>query len=186
MRSLLRAEGALICPCGSRDSAAFATLYEEHVDRVYRHAYYLLGSKTEAEDLTAQTFLQAWAAVDRYQDRGKPVLSWLLTIAHNLVVSRRRNGHHESRLHENIAASGRFVSPEEALIAKSREEEVTRAILKLKPLERQVILLRFVDNVEYAEVAQILGKSVNAVRVIQYRALCNLRRLVGTRGKDSI
>jgi len=165
---------------GSRweDPATFAALYEEHVDRVYRHVYYLVGSKTEAEDLTAQTFLQAWSAIGRYRDRGKPILSWLLAIAHNLVVSRFRSGPREGRLHEGIAADERSSSPEEASIARLQQQEIVAAILKLKPLERQVILLRFVDDVEYAEVARVLNKTVNAIRVIQYRALRNLRQIV--------
>ncbi len=182
-------EDALISRSRRGDSAAFAALYEEHVVRVYRHVYYFVGSKTEAEDLTAQTFLQAWSAIGRYQDCGKPILPWLLAIAHNLVVSRFRNSHCEGRLHEGIAVYEHSISPEEVCIANLQRQEIVEAILKLKPLERQVILFRFVDNMDYAEVERVLNKSVNAVRVIQYRALRNLRQIIedhtGTGGRGS-
>jgi len=163
---------------GLGDAAAFAALYEAHLGRVYRHIYYFVRSKTEAEDLTAQTFLQAWKARSRYEERGKPVLSWLLTIAHNLVVSYYRNGHSERSLAEAMVAPGHSLSPEEASVAKVECQEIMNAILALKPVERQVILLRFVDGMEYADVAQVLRKSINAVRVIQYRALRSLRGIL--------
>jgi len=171
---------ALIRRCQRRDPAAFGELYEKYVDRVYKHIYYFLRDRADAEDLTAETFLRAWAAVDRYQWRGKPVLSWLLTIAHNLVVSRFRTNRNEGRLHDGVSAKGVITSPEEASVAKLQQEESRRAILKLKPTERQVLLMRFVDGMDYPEVAEALGKTVNAIRVIQFRALSNLRRMVST------
>src|SRR4051812_20188919 len=67
-----------------RDASAFASLYDRHVVRIYRHIYYLVNDAREAEDLTAQTFLKAWEAIDRYKERGAPFVAWLLRIAHNL------------------------------------------------------------------------------------------------------
>ncbi len=173
--------GALVGTRQWSDREAFAALYEEHVQRVYRHVYYFLGSHPEAEDITAQTFLQAWSAIGRYEDRGKPILSWLLTVAHNLILSRVRKKRRESPLHDGIPATARFTSPEEAYFAEWQQEEMAKAILKLKPSERQVILFRFIDNMDYPEVAGLLNKSVNAIRVIQYRALRNLRALLEER-----
>ena len=74
-----------------RDQDAFGELYDRHAVRVYRHIYYMVGNATEAEDLSAQTFLRAWEAIERYQVRGAPFVSWLLRIAHNLGVSHLRS-----------------------------------------------------------------------------------------------
>ena len=161
-----------------RDPVAFAALYEEHAGRVYRHVYYLTGSKAEAEDLTSQTFLQAWKAIGRYQERGQPILSWLLRIAHNLVVDQWRRNRNETRLTDAIPVSDPYTLPEEAYVAKSESERMPQAILQLTPLERQVIMLRFVDGMDYGEVADVLQKTVNAIRVTQYRALRNLRSIL--------
>src|SRR5205809_1149631 len=74
-----------------RDAEAFAELYDQNVVRVYRHIYYLVNDSREAEDLTAQTFLKAWEAIDRYHDRGAPIIAWLLRIGHNLTISYLRS-----------------------------------------------------------------------------------------------
>ena len=69
-------EAELVHRAIARDPAAFADLYDCHVTRVYRHIYYLVNNVGEAEDLTAQTFLKAWEAIDRYKDRGAPIAAW--------------------------------------------------------------------------------------------------------------
>ena len=79
-----------------RDANAFAELYDRHVVRVYRHIYYVVNDRNAAEDLTAQTFLKAWEAIDRYTDRGTPFIAWLLRIAHNQSISYLRGKHDHS------------------------------------------------------------------------------------------
>jgi RNA polymerase sigma-70 factor (ECF subfamily) len=159
-----------------RDPEAFAELYDRHVARVYRHVYYLVGNLGEAEDLTAQAFLQAWEAIDRYQIRGVPFVSWLLRIGHNLGVSHLRSRRDKAQLPEGLVDDGPRRNPEEVAQQHADEEQVREAILQLKDEQRQVIILRFVEDLDYREVSQIVGKSVAAVRVIQHRALKNLRK----------
>lgn len=160
----------------ARDQEAFGALYDRHVVRVYRHIYYMVGNAAEAEDLTAQAFLQAWEAVDRYQMRGAPFVSWLLRIAHNLGVSHLRSRKDSAELPETLVDHNRYGNPEEALQRQVERERVRQAIMRLRDEQRQVIILRFVEDLEYREVAEIVGKSVAAVRVIQHRALNALRR----------
>ncbi len=169
-------ERTLVRRAVARDRDAFGALYDRHVVRVYRHIYYMVGNPTEAEDLTAQTFLQAWRAVDRYQMRGAPFTSWLLRIAHNLGVSYLRSRRESAQLPETLVDHTRQRNPEEVLDQKMDGERVREAILKLRDEQRQVIMLRFVEDLDYREVEEILGKSVAAVRVIQHRALNALRK----------
>jgi len=169
----------------ARDQEAFGTLYDRHVVRVYRHIYYMVGNAAEAEDLTAQTFLQGWEAIERYQIRGAPFVSWLLRIAHNLGVSHLRSRREKSELPETLVDHSREGNPEEQLQRKAESERVREAIMRLRDEQRQVIMLRFVEDLEYREVAEIVGKSVAAVRVIQHRALNALRKQMhpdGARG----
>jgi DNA-directed RNA polymerase specialized sigma24 family protein len=102
-------ERLLVERATGRDAEAFGQLYDMHVVRVYRHIYYLVNSISEAEDLTAQTFLQAWEAMDRYEDRGVPFVSWLLRIAHNLAVvsSVPTRGHVARRLVDRTSCATR-------------------------------------------------------------------------------
>lgn len=159
-----------------RDREAFGALYDRHVVRVYRHLYYLVGNAAEAEDLAAQTFLQAWEAVPRYQIRGAPFISWLLRIAHNLGVSHLRSRRDGLELPATLIDHGSHGNPEVTAERQADVDRVREAILQLREEQRQVIILRFVEDLEYPEVAQIVGKSVAAVRVIQHRALNALRK----------
>jgi RNA polymerase sigma-70 factor (ECF subfamily) len=159
-----------------KDQDAFGELYDRHVVRVYRHIYYMVGSAPEAEDLTAQTFLRAWEAIERYQVRGAPFVSWLLRIAHNLGVSHLRSKRESSQLHDGIVDDKVRRDPEWAYQQTAEEELVHAAILKLREEQRQVIILRFIEDLDYREVAEIIGKSVAAIRVIQHRALNSLRK----------
>jgi RNA polymerase sigma-70 factor (ECF subfamily) len=159
-----------------RDQEAFGELYDRHVVRVYRHLYYMVGNAAEAEDLAAQTFLKAWEAVPRYQVRGAPFVSWLLRIAHNLGVSHLRARRETAQVHEGIVDDKPRRDPEWACEQAADEELVRQAILGLREEQRQVIVLRFIEDLDYREVAEIIGKSVAAIRVIQHRALNALRR----------
>ena len=172
------AERLLVQRAVERDASAFAELYDSHVVRVYRHIYYLVNDAREAEDLTAQTFLKAWEAVARYKERGAPFVAWLLRIAHNVAVSFLRSKRDHSTLEDTYVDQKLTRNPEEALEQSSDEKSVRDAVLRLREEQRQVIMLRFVEELDYREVAAVIGKSVPAVRVIQHRALGNLRKLM--------
>lgn len=170
----------LIAKAARGDREAFGRLYEEHALRVFRHAYFLTQDPFLAEDLTAQTFLKALEAIKRYEDRGVPFIAWLLRITGNLTINHKKaqkNGHH-AQLPESIIDEGRFASPEKSAETRNDGERVWTLVQKLPLEQRQVIVMRFMDDLPYTEVAQVLGKSVGAVRVIQFRALATLRRLV--------
>ena len=169
-------ERTLVQRAIARDKEAFGALYDRHVVRVYRHIYYMVGNTAEAEDLAAQAFLQAWEAIERYQMRGAPFVSWLLRIAHNLGVSYLRSRKESAQLPETLEDHGRERNPEEATQQRLDGERVRQAILELRDEQRRVIMLRFVEDLDYQEVAEIVGKSVAAVRVIQHRALNALRK----------
>ena len=111
----------------ARDQEAFGALYDRHVVRVYRHIYYMVGNPVEAEDLAAQAFLQAWQAVDRYQMRGAPFVSWLLRIAHNLGVSHLRSRKDSTELPETLVDLNRHGNPEEAAQRQAEGERVRGA-----------------------------------------------------------
>lgn len=169
-------ERTLVRRAVQHDPEAFGALYDRHAVRVYRHIYYMMGNPPEAEDLTAQAFLQAWQAIDRYQMRGAPFVSWMLRIAHNLAVSYLRSRKPNTELPETLVDQSRHGNPEETLQRQLEGDRVRKAIMGLRGDQRQVIMLRFVEDLEYQEVAEIVGKSVAAVRVIQHRALHTLRK----------
>ena len=158
------------------DRQAFGELYDRYAALTYRYVSFMVSDRQGAEDLTAQTFLQALQAIDRYEQRGIPFRAWLLRIARNLAINNGRF-HRNHPCGNNGSEDGRSIpSPELLCEAKQLGDEVWWAVRHLKGDQRQVIILRFLDGLSYADVAQILGKSVGAIRVIQYRALSALRR----------
>ena len=171
---------ALIGLAASGDREAFGDLYERYAVKVFRHAYFLTSDPALAEDFTAQTFLNALQAISRYESRGVPFAAWLLRIAGNLVInyrkSQKNNGH--APLPDTLEATGSFYSPEQSCEVTLDGERVWQQVRKLNQEQRQVIVMRFVDDLSYPDIAQVLGKSVGAVRVIQFRALSNLRHLL--------
>jgi RNA polymerase sigma-70 factor (ECF subfamily) len=170
----------LIALAAGGDRQSFGELYERYALRVFRHAQFLTGDPVLAEDVTAQVFLKALEAIPRYESRGVPFVAWLLRITCNMVINHRKsaknNGH--SQIPENIEATGTFYSPEDSCEVKVDGERVWREVRKLPCEQRQVIVMRFIDDLGYPDIAHVLGKTVGAVRVIQFRALANLRGLL--------
>jgi RNA polymerase sigma-70 factor (ECF subfamily) len=171
-------EIALVDAAIRGDARAFAALYDRHADRVYRHVYYRVANQPDAEDLTQQVFLQAWRAIDRYQRTGAPFVAWLLTIAYHVVVSHSRRVKPTASLELEPATTERWADPEGETMSRFERSAVRAAILRLKPDQQQVIIMRFVEHFDHADVATALGKTEGYVRVIQHRALSELRRLL--------
>lgn len=171
-------DGVLIDAACAGSTQAFAELYDRYLDRVYRHVYYRVGNRADAEDLTQQVFLQAWNAIGRFKKTGAPFVAWLMTIAHNLVVSMYRRAKDVQSLELEPETLARWASPEAETLAEFDRESVREAILRLKADQQQVVIMRFVEDIDYPAIAAAIGKSEGNVRVIQHRALQELRRLL--------
>ena len=169
-------EATLVDQAIAGDREAFGELYERHVRRVYRYLLHMAKDVDVAEELTAETFLQALAAIHRYQRRGVPFVAWLLRIAHNLQLN--LNGRRAQRsvplIHED--QEGVVGSPELSLQDRASAERLMQVVQTLSGDRRQVIILRFIEGLSCADTARVLGKSVGAIRVDQYRALRALRQ----------
>jgi RNA polymerase sigma-70 factor (ECF subfamily) len=171
-------EAILIQRAIGHDPEAFGRLYDMHVNRVYRHVYYRVGNKADAEDLTQQVFLKAWQAIGRYKKTATPFLAWLMTISHNLVIDFYRTRKSESYLDMDFAAHDSASGPERAVEASFEQQRLRRTILRLHGDEQQVVMLRFIEGFEFREIASLLGKKEGNIRVILHRALVKLRRLL--------
>jgi RNA polymerase sigma-70 factor (ECF subfamily) len=173
-------EPELIDRAAQGQREAFGQLYKRHVSRVYRHIYYLVDDALLAEDLTAQTFLNALEAIPRYEKRGVPFLAWLLRIASNLTINYKKSQKNVPGrpLPETLEAKGTFYSPHEFCQVRIDSRRVWEVVRHLPIEQRQVIVMRFIDDLSYPDIAYLLEKSVGAVRVIQYRALLAVRRML--------
>jgi len=162
-----------------RDPDAFAQIYDEHVDVVYRSIYYKVGDPSVAEDLTAEVFAKAWERIDRFQWRNVPVQHWLLRIARNMVIDHYRSRKRiTSPLDELGDTPSDDPSPEESVARDIEVASLGLALGHLPDEQRDVLILRFVEGYSHKDVAGVLGKSVEAVRQIQVRALRALHNLI--------
>lgn len=170
-------------------TAAFAQLYDDEVWNVYGFFGYRVGSREEAEDLTQLTFERALRAWDRFDPGRASARTWLLAIAHNLLVDHYRGD--RSARQEPIpegeageASLGQVSDPSEGTLGISPELE--GALGELSERERELIALRFGGDLTGPEIAGITGLSTDNVHQILSRSLRRLRtELEAEAGHDS-
>lgn len=170
-------EAALLERIRQYDTEALAQVYDEYYDRIYRYVYRYLGQVDAAEDLTANVFLRLLKAVHRGSCPRTSLSAWLYRVAHNLVVDAfRRSPPAELELAEWL--EGAEADPVHTVEQHLQMERVRRALLQLTPSQQQVLMLRFLEGFDTAEIALILGKSEGAVGALQHRALVTLREIL--------
>lgn len=162
----------------SFDRQALVTLYEQYNADIFRYAYRLLGDPTLAEDCVSETFSRLLRAVRDGLGPTENVRAYLYRVAHNWVTDhyRRQPLPHlplDPELHADVESS-----PIHQVARQMEAEQVRAALLRLPADQRQVIELRFLEDWSHEEVAAVLGKSVEATRALQYRALAGLKRLL--------
>ncbi len=175
---LTSGEAFLVQKAIGHDAEAFGRLYDMHVNRVYRHVYYRVGNRADAEDLTQQTFLKAWQAIGRYRKTDHPGDKWVMTISHNLIIDFYRTRKSESYLDADFIAHDPAPGPERAAEARFEQQRLRRQILRLHGNEQQVVILRFIEGFEFREIASLLEKKEGNIRVILHRALVKLRHML--------
>jgi RNA polymerase sigma-70 factor (ECF subfamily) len=171
-------EESLIAKAVDGDETAFTRLYDHYFDRIYRHIAYRVGQIEDAEDLTQQVFVQAWRALGRYKQTNSPFIAWLLTIAHNVVVSFYRRSKSVKSLENDVVDWPSDDHVEGTAEINVEYERVRRTIQRLKPEHQQILVMRFLEDLAHRDIALALGKSEANVRVMQHRALRDLRELL--------
>ena len=173
----MQAAAQLVVLAQQGDQTAFASLYEQYSPLVYRFLRRRLDGPDEiVEDLTEDVFVKVYEKLDRYVERGLPCTAWLYRIAHNHLVDYLRS------LPRMTASSLDEVAevPERAATAAfSRvldRQSLEPALARLTPEQRQAIELRFMEGMSVAETAATMGRSDEAAKKLQARALANLRR----------
>jgi RNA polymerase sigma-70 factor (ECF subfamily) len=162
------------------DPEAFGMLYDEYVDQIFRYVYYKVGNLTESQDLTGQTFLKAFENINSYEMRDVAFSSWLYRIAHNLVVDffRRESKRESVPIDDQPPTASPGGNPVESVLADLESERLYKAMQKLTHNQREVLVLKFIDSLSNAQVAEIMGISVGAVKSTQKRGLLALNRIL--------
>jgi RNA polymerase sigma-70 factor (ECF subfamily) len=166
------ADERLLVEAAQGDPARFADLYEINFERVYAYITRRVQNRAEAEDLTAEVFHHALANLKRYEWRGIPFSAWLYRIAANLISDRWHRSGREVSDEAQIELAQ--VSPKE-IEEVERRATIFRLVDNLPPDQKQVLVLRFVEEKSIKEVARKIGKTEGAVKQLQFRAVSSLR-----------
>jgi RNA polymerase sigma-70 factor, ECF subfamily len=157
------------------DSDAFSKLYDAFFAPMYRYIFYKV-NRSEADDILEVLFLKAWENIKSYKKRKNVTFkSWLFRIAHNLVVDHYRLARTHQELDPRLADTKRDIDPLDRTARSLNNETLKTALSKLKKKYRDIIVLKFVNELSNDEIGRILKKSEGSVRILQFRALRALK-----------
>jgi RNA polymerase sigma-70 factor (ECF subfamily) len=181
-------DAEVIVRCQQGEVEPFSVLVKRYQDRVYNLAYRLLGSAEDASDVGQEAFLQAYAALSRFET-GRPFAPWLYRIATNAcygLLRKRKSGtvfldalreeEADALLDSRVVQGTGQHDPLEKLIAAVRDEEIQRAVLALPEPYRAVVLLRYHEEMSYEAIAETLEMPMGTVKTCLHRARLRLRR----------
>jgi RNA polymerase sigma-70 factor, ECF subfamily len=157
----------------------FTELYRAHLRDVYSYAYYRIGNHHDAEDLTEQTFLQAYRHFERAQreSNGRPLRPWLIRIAHNLAANyyRDRSRRPVTQLDDAAVLTAPHGTAE---MVEEREEvkEVLEGVSNLPDDRREALIMRFALGMDNREIARAMDRSEGATKVLIHRAIKQLEQ----------
>jgi RNA polymerase sigma-70 factor, ECF subfamily len=155
----------------------FTELYQAHLRDVYSYSYYRVGNHHDAEDLTEQTFLQAYRHFERAQreSNGRPLRPWLIRIAHNLAANyyRDRSRKPQTQL-EDAAIVSEPHATDELVEQREELEEVLAGVANLPDDRREALIMRFALDMDNREIARALGRTEGATKVLIHRAIRQL------------
>ena len=159
----------------------FTELYRAHLRDVYSYAYYRVGNHHDAEDLTTQTFLQAYRHFERAQreSHGRPLRPWLIRIAHNLAANhyRDRSRRPQTAIDDSMPLAALHTT-EDLVEGRDELERILAAVQELPEDRREALIMRFALGMDNREIARALGRTDGATKVLIHRAIRQLEGLV--------
>lgn len=157
------------------DREAFGQIYNLYQKKIYRFSFYLIQDRQLAEDITQNTFMKAWKALPSFSfKKNGTIQAYLFKIARNLGIDYQRKKREIS-----LDAIADFMPSEENLedlvVKSERENIVHKALSGLDKDEKQIIVMRYFEELSYAEIAKTIGKNEGAIRVQIHRVLKKLK-----------
>jgi len=154
----------------------FEDLYREFLPRIYGYALAQLRNAAEAEDVTAQVFVNAYRAYDRFEPTAATPAAWLFRIARNLILDLHRRSGVRGRIEQEVGRSlGAGPDPSELAEDRILFAELLVAVRRLPARQREVIALRHRSDLSFLEIGDLMGCSEDAAKMLYHRALKALR-----------
>ena len=159
---------------GNKD--AFATIYNKYINKIYRFAFYKTSSKEIAEDIASQTFLKLWEKIAQ-GGQIRSLQALLYQIARNLIIDHYRSKHN-TEVPLEFETEKQAVHIDEKIHTRIDNELLRPAVMKLKEEYREVVILRYIEELSISEIAKIVDKSNGNVRTLTHRALNELKKIL--------
>jgi RNA polymerase sigma-70 factor (ECF subfamily) len=168
----------LIQRCLAGDEEAFATLYHQYKNLVYKTAYLMLGNAEEAEDILQEVFLRVYRSLHTYRPSKGALTTWLNRITVNRCLKRRRKRRSLLLSLDRVPPS-LLISPASSLEGRLTEEQsIQGALRRLSEKLQVVVVLRYYQGLSYAEISQVLDIPLGTVKSRLNLALKNLRQVL--------
>ena len=161
--------------------AKFSELYKDHLRDVYSYAYYRVGNHHDAEDLTEQTFLQAYRHFERAlaESNGRPLRPWLIRIAHNLAANLYRDRSRKPQTHiDDTTMLSATHTTEDLVEGRDELARILKGVEQLPDDRREALIMRFALGMDNREIARAMGRSDGATKVLIHRAIKQLEGIV--------
>ncbi len=165
----------------SGDLSAYGLIYDQLYNSIFAYVWHQVGSRAQAEDITAGVFLGALEKLDGFQWRGAGFRAWLYRIARNDVLDHfRRRGRTAGQVSLSPEALEQPAAEtvEDAAESNWDRQELLEAVKLLSDDQQQVILLKLVGNLSNRQIGEVISKNEGAVKALQHRALARLRKLL--------
>ena len=157
------------------DEHACQKLLNLYKGRVFSYAYRMVKNYHDAEDITFDAFIKCFKALHRF-DTSKSFLTWLFTITHNVTMDYFRKNKAEYEYFDEQHASDEDLAQEYE--RKHKMERIDRALLKLAPLDRELVILFHKEEYSYQEISEIVNVPISTIKTRLHRARKKLRLLV--------
>src|SRR3954469_25444911 len=176
-----------MAPCVDkvRLDSEFSELYRAHLKDVYSYSFYRGGNHHDAEDLTEQTFLQAYRHLERAlaESDGRPLRPWLIRIAHNLAANlyRDRSRRPQTSIEETTTPLSALHTTEDLVEGRDELARILEGVKELPDDRREALIMRFALGMDNREIARAMGRSDGATKVLLHRAIKQLEEIVAVR-----
>jgi len=174
-----RTDAQLAVAAAGGDDEALRRLFERYVHPVHSFTVRLVGSTDDADDITQQSFVNAWKHLKRF-DPSRKFSTWLFAIAHNEAVNWLRKKRPEAFTPElELTLADPAARPDELALQSSSARSIELGMARLHPSARAVVSLHHHDELTFREIAASFGQSLNTVKSRYRRALASLRGFLG-------
>ncbi|NTV31602.1 RNA polymerase sigma factor [candidate division WWE3 bacterium] len=172
-----KSDAELIAAAKRGDRDAFGQLYLRHLDAMFRYIYFRTGDSLTAEQIAADVFVKAWKKLESYHPKaGSSFTSWIYRIARNRIIDYYRTRNTRNQSLSIQMEDAHQLTFDERLAKIDNERMIEQSLQILTEEQREVIMLKYIERLDYKEICSITGKSNMAVRALVSRGLKILQK----------